>query len=150
MYQLILLTNAKKPKPNQPFTPSWTINGQLAKGRTFGLPLHGQSNQYSRSLTDLVQSCLYERPEHRPPILELKEAVRKGYLVALNDDATLDAWADFLPPSPPKIGHPSGRPLCKGTFRNGNPCTHPANAGGFCGVHKKQRPQPRRNATRKS
>jgi hypothetical protein len=136
MYCLVLM-RWLGPDHRQPFIPRWDLNSNKPKGRTFGLPLRGQSPHYSRSLTDLVQECLYEEPGSRPDLIELKTRVQNGWLAAFKADPTLDAWEDFLPPPPPA-------PLsCKGKLvKGGSACTKLARVGGYCRVHRNQRPQP--------
>jgi hypothetical protein len=137
MYCLVLV-RYQGPDPLEPFTPRWKLNSETAKGRTFGLPLRGQSPHYSRALTDLVQECLYEQPGHRPDLKELKNRVQDGWRAAFKADATLDAWEDFLPrpPPPPK----PKRRVCKGTYLTGRACKNKPTAGGYCGRHQNQRP----------
>jgi hypothetical protein len=141
MYCLVLM-RYRGPDPREPFTPRWNLNGEPAKGRTFGLPLRGQSPHYSRALTDLVQECLYEQPGHRPDLKELKTRVQNGWRAAFKADATLDAWDDFLPqPPPPPPPPPKRKPQrCKGIRRNGKACKKKLAADEYCGQHQGQRP----------
>jgi hypothetical protein len=89
-----------------------------------------------------VHECLYERPNHRPSLTNLKTRVRDGYQAALDAGGTQDAWEDFLP-APPL---PAACSLCKAILKSGKNCTNPAKFGEFCGVHKKQRYQMGRKA----
>ncbi len=138
MYCLVLM-RYRGPDPKQPFTPRWKLNGDKPKGRTFGLPLRGQSPHYSRTLTDLVQECLYEIPGHRPDLNTLKARVRNGWAAAFDANPTLDAWEDFLPPPPPPPPKRKGR-VCKGTWRTGRACNRRPTLGGYCKKHQDQRP----------
>lgn len=94
-----------------------------------------------------MQECLYEKPDNRPSLTNLKTRVRDGYQAALDAGGTQDAWEDFLP-APPL---PAPRSLCKAKLKSGKDCPNLAKFGDFCGVqaHKKQGYKVVRKARRK-
>jgi len=96
MHCLTLLTHTK-PDHTEPFLPSWSINSAPPKGRTYGANL--QSYPYSQALKDLIFSCLYEVPAHRPTLLELKAQVMEGWATA-NQVCEGEPWADIQAPEP--------------------------------------------------
>jgi hypothetical protein len=96
MHCLTLLTHTK-PDHTKPFIPSWQINSAAPKGRTYGANL--QAYPYSQTLKDLISSCLYEVPAHRPTLLELKAQVMEGWAAA-NQVCEGEPWVDLKVPEP--------------------------------------------------
>lgn len=77
MYECLILDTgddgfAETPEPHLPFLPIF-INGSPPKGITYGTKLQAQN--YSPVLKDLIHECLYEKPEHRPTLLQLKTKI---------------------------------------------------------------------------
>ncbi len=106
-----------------PFIPSLLIDGAAPKGFTFGTKLSVQN--YSTNLKDLVQACLYEKPAHRPNLIDLKTRIRH----ALDADFAANGskgepWEDFempQPGAPPPIPLIVVPPVLPPPERQGNP-----------------------------
>jgi hypothetical protein len=109
MYQLAIMTT-DPPNHTDPFIPQFEINNAPAQGVTYGVDLHVYP--YSDSLLDLIQECLYERPAHRPGLIDLKQRVQAGMEAAILADPTPEPWVDFLPgePLPPDVANPPALP----------------------------------------
>ncbi|PBP16585.1 hypothetical protein BUE80_DR012414 [Diplocarpon rosae] len=74
MYQLICLTK-DPPKHLRPFKPDYDINGAPAKGNAYGPEI--QIQDYSATIRDLIQECLYEKPAHRCSLMDMKTTIRR-------------------------------------------------------------------------
>jgi hypothetical protein len=59
------------------FQPDFLINNSPAKGRTFGRLI--QNQPYSRLLRDTIWECLYEKPAHRPSLVDLKKIIMRAW-----------------------------------------------------------------------
>ncbi|CZR55069.1 uncharacterized protein PAC_04955 [Phialocephala subalpina] len=90
------------PKIRGPFFPSYQLNGQQAKGNTYGPDIRAYRNMYSQTLTDLISECLYENPDHRPTLPKLKYEIIKAYKAVqeVDDRINPEAWEHFLPQPP--------------------------------------------------
>ena len=75
-----LYTDALTP-PLRPFLPSFTLNGQPAKGLSYGKTM--RDSAYSHTLTELLFECLYEEPRNRPTLQALKNRVHLGLETAI-------------------------------------------------------------------
>jgi hypothetical protein len=116
MYQIVTLGGP--PSIKDPFMPNFLINGAPAPGLTYGIDLNAYTEQYSKTLTDLIYQCLYQNPNHRISLADLKAKTVKGYASALTAGSRLEDWANFLPiPAGNLVTLP-----CEGTDRNGGPC----------------------------
>lgn len=99
IYRLACLD--KKLEPFSPFFPAGNINGAAPKGILYGTRLRQQT--CSVQLQDLIFECLYERPSHRPTILELKARIEKGILTRTRAGGVLDEWYDMETPDPAAV-----------------------------------------------
>lgn len=97
MYQLVLLT-PEPPNFRNSFLPYNKINDEPPKGLTYGVDI--QEYPYSQTLRDLVQECFYEKPGHRPSLIDLKRRVLKGLETSMIADESEEPWEDFLPAEP--------------------------------------------------
>jgi hypothetical protein len=107
---MLLIITTQAPDHKDPFVPQYDLNDQPPKGITYGV--HLSHYPYSNELCDLIQECLYEKPAHRPGLIELKERVRDLMETAILADPTPEPWVDFLPaePLPPNVANPPALP----------------------------------------
>ncbi|RDL42436.1 uncharacterized protein BP5553_02415 [Venustampulla echinocandica] len=91
----------------KPFFPSWQISKRPAKGLTHGKYLQTVP-RYSQTFKDLVYECLYEKPKHRPDVLELKGRICKAWKLADSAAGSKgELWKWFIPPEPATTNIPS-------------------------------------------
>ena len=66
---------------SKPFKPNWDILGEESKSLTYAKEI--ASFPYSQELKNLIWACLYEKPDNRPTLFELKRRVEIGYQEAI-------------------------------------------------------------------
>lgn len=89
---------------NNPFFPTFPLSGAPARGITYGYNLTTHFPEYSGELTSLVFECLYENPQHRPTLLELKTRTAQGIIdiAARGPPHSLaEDWTNFIRQPPP-------------------------------------------------
>ena len=98
--------------PNAPpFLPTFPINGQQAAGYTFSPNL--AAYDYSDTFKDLIWECLYEDPNDRPALEDVRSRIAQAIDTILGqDDTMMEPWEDFLPPEPqdPPVNAPPPPP----------------------------------------
>ena len=94
MWYLLMIQDP--PRPSTAFLPSWQMRGNPPKGQTYGIEMWG-NDSYSETLRNLIYECLYEIPEHRPTVRDLKKAVVLGWQDAQQGSGGTggDPWEDF-------------------------------------------------------
>lgn len=101
MFQLLTLSN-NPPDQTEPFVPGFTLNGAPARGIAYGINLQtfsiNQGQNYSQEIIELIYECLYEKPVHRPTLVELKTRVRNGIEACIAAGEEPEPWSAFLPP----------------------------------------------------
>lgn len=105
MYQLVTLDH-KPPDHRAPFQPQFDINDDQSQDWTFGWNF--QAFPYSKILKDLIYECLYETPEYRPELLDMRNRIAKGIQYALDADAPMEPWSDFVMAEPVDVLPPRG------------------------------------------
>ncbi len=97
MYQLVTL-EWDPPDHRAPFMPQFEINGAAAQDWTFGWDL--QAFPYSNRLIHLIYECLYETPDYRPELPDIRKRIARGIQSALEADAPIEPWEDFVMAEP--------------------------------------------------
>ncbi|PVH77366.1 kinase-like protein [Cadophora sp. DSE1049] len=98
MYQLACL-DENPPKHLYPFTPDYEINGEAAKGDTYGFDI--EASNYSNTLKHLILECLYEKPAHRCNLKDMKYIINKAIDTIIEKDGIDgDDWVDLELPQP--------------------------------------------------
>ncbi|KAI6710476.1 hypothetical protein JHW43_006981 [Diplocarpon mali] len=100
MYQLICM---KSDPPNHltPFRPDYDLNGSPARGNTYGPET--QIQNYSATLRDMIQECLYEMPALRCRLVDMKTTIRRqinAHFRANNNNHVGEDWEDLEVPEP--------------------------------------------------
>jgi hypothetical protein len=108
MYRLI--TFEYSPLIQNPFFPTFLLNGAPAQGMSHGLNLT-MYPEYGSALIELIIECLYENPQHRPTLLALKTRISDGFTAITNKGQPHDVaedWTSFFsqPPPPAPVGPP--------------------------------------------
>jgi hypothetical protein len=101
MFQFCQLDIIGVPDFQEYFTPKEEIKNWLFKGTTAGLEL--MRAPYSVALKKTVLECLYEDPELRPGLLDLKAKVRNGLRAAYEAQPGGESWENFFAPEPESI-----------------------------------------------
>jgi hypothetical protein len=98
MYRFCLLENEDDPDWQHNFKPQEEIKNWQLKGTTVGLEL--TRAPYSAALKKNILECLYEDPELRPGLLDLKDKVQKGLKAANDAQPGGESWENFFAPEP--------------------------------------------------
>lgn len=98
MFRFCQLDHEQDPETQKSFTPQEEIKDWKLKGETAGLEL--SRTIYSKALKNTIFECLYENPQLRPGLLELKDRVHEGLKAAKAEQPGAEPWDDFLAPEP--------------------------------------------------
>jgi len=122
MWEMATLNQWEVPTKSSIFDITWTVNGQPPKGRSYGADLAMGHYRYSEKLKHMIFECMYQRPNHRPDLIEMKAKVERCWRMAReleraqgfpNEEST-DTWSlpePFIDNNSSCSDSSGGRPL---------------------------------------
>ncbi|KAI9047471.1 hypothetical protein LZ554_008190 [Drepanopeziza brunnea f. sp. 'monogermtubi'] len=98
MYQLLTL-DGSPPDHLEPFLPDFDIDGDDQPPTTYGLRMMAY-DEYSVALRDLIFQCLFETPDERPTLENIRLRVANGIEDTLSLNQAVEPYEDFTKAEP--------------------------------------------------